>query len=169
MDGVCHLNACRLILCSWMTILNYFGNNIPINESMSGCHREDHPCHRCPGGPFDILGLLHSLLSVIVFLELTNTAVLIEYKPYLSAVCRRSSSKPNPSSVSEKRPWSPRCPHPPGTSYGPHTHVDHQFYPYTDESIMRRKVQQARYRHRRNNNLKILIRVHFHCWEEFQS
>jgi hypothetical protein len=23
MDGVCHLNACRLILYSWMTILNY--------------------------------------------------------------------------------------------------------------------------------------------------
>ncbi|NP_001183596.1 uncharacterized protein LOC100502190 precursor [Zea mays] len=109
----------------------------------------------------------HSLLSVIVFLELTNTAVLIEYKPYLSAVCRRSSSKPNPSLVPEKRPWSPRCPHPPGASYGPQTHIDRQCDPYTDESIMRRKVQQARYRHRHNNNLKFLILVHFHCWEEF--
>ena len=57
MDGVCHLNACILILYSWMTILNYFGNNIPINGSMSGCHREDHPRHRCPSGPFNILGL----------------------------------------------------------------------------------------------------------------
>jgi hypothetical protein len=92
-----------------------------------------------------------------------------------SLICQQCAAdhqfQANPSSVPEKRPWSPRCPHPPGASYGPQTHVDRQCDPYTDESVMRRKVQQARYRHRRNSNLKILIQVqvHFYCWEEFQS
>jgi hypothetical protein len=72
MDGVYHLNACRLILYSCMTILNYFGKNIPINKSMFGCHHEDHPRHRCPGGPFDILGLAKNQTAILKVKEIKN-------------------------------------------------------------------------------------------------
>ncbi|AQK51203.1 60S ribosomal protein L38 [Zea mays] len=63
----------RLILYSWMTILNYFGNNIPINGSMSGCHREDHPRHRCPSGPFNILGLANDPYQTAILKRRTTS------------------------------------------------------------------------------------------------
>jgi hypothetical protein len=57
---------------------------------------------------------------------------------------------------------------PPGASYGPQAHVDRQCDPYADESVVGRKVHQARYGYGRHPNLKVYMRL-VQSWEKFQS